>query len=84
MGSLILFLSPPFIAEIWLNTLNSQIYLCLISILILFMINLSNFQKKFNNFLIFISGLSGIYTCALLPFFIHKYIKDKIIITLQM
>ena len=77
IGSLILFLSPPFIAEIWLNTLNSQIYLCLISILILFMINLSNFQKKFNNFLIFISGLSGIYTCALLPFFIHKYIKDK-------
>ena len=77
IGSLILFLSPPFIAEIWLNTLNSQIYHCLIYILILFMINLNNLKKKFNNFLIFISGLSGIYTCALLPFFIHKYIKDK-------
>tara|TARA_Y100000389_G_scaffold145964_1_gene144577 strand:+ start:670 stop:1977 length:1308 start_codon:yes stop_codon:yes gene_type:complete len=77
IGSLILFLSPPFVVELWLNTLNSQIYLCLISILILFMINLSDFQKKFNNFLIFISGFSGIYTCALIPFFIHKYIKDR-------
>ncbi len=77
MGSLILFLTPPFVVELWLNTLNSQIYLCLISILILFMFNLSNFQKKINNLLIFLGGFSGIYTCALLPFFIHKYIKDK-------
>ena len=77
LGSLLLFISPPFVAELWLNTLNSQIYLCLITILILFMINLSETQKKINNLIILISSLSGIYSCALIPLFIHKYFKDK-------
>ena len=77
IGSFILFLSPPFVAEIWLNTINSQVYLCLISILILFMINLTVRQKIFNNILIFVSGLSGIYTCSLLPFFYLKYLSER-------
>lgn len=77
VASFILFLTPPFVVEIWLNTLNSQIYLCIISILILFMKNLNNFQKKINNFLILISGFSGIYSCSLLPLYIHKYFKNQ-------
>ena len=44
IGSLLLFLTPPFITEIWLNTLNSQIYLCISSILVLFMTNLNSIQ----------------------------------------
>ena len=77
MGSLLLFLTPPFIAEIWLNSLNSQIYLCISSILVLFMINLNSIQKKINNLIILISGFSGIYSCSLLPFFAHKYYKNR-------
>ena len=78
LASLILFFSPPFVPEIWLNTINSQVYLCLIAILILFMINLTQKQKIINHILIFFGGLSGIYTCALLPFFFIKYFFDKI------
>ena len=78
LASLILFFSPPFVPEIWLNTINSQVYLCLIAILILFMINLTQKQKIINHILIFFGGLSGIYTCALLPFFFIKHFFDKI------
>ncbi len=77
IGCLLLFLTPPFIAEIWLNTLNSQIYLCISSILVLFMINLNSIQKKINNLIILVSGFSGIYSCSLLPFFAHKYYKNR-------
>ena len=77
IGSFLLFLTPPFISEIWLNTLNSQIYLCILSILILFMTNLNGIQKKINNLIILISSFSGIYTCSLLPLFAHKYFKKR-------
>ncbi len=76
LGGLILFSSPPFVPEIWLNAVNLQVYLCLISIVILFMTNLTQRQKILNNFLVFISGFSGIYTCSLLPlFFANYYLK---------
>ena len=77
MASLILFLSPTFVPEIWLNSLNSQIYLCLISILILFMINLNHTKKILNHILLLLGGLSGIYTCALLPLFGLKFYLNK-------
>ena len=77
IGCLLLFLTPPFIAEIWLNSLNSQIYLCISSILVLFMINLNSIQKKINNLIILVSGFSGIYSCSLLPLFAHKYYKNR-------
>ena len=77
IASLVLFLSPPFIPEIWINSLNSQIYLCFISILILFMINLSCTQKILNHILLLLAGLSGIYTCALLPLFGSKFYVNK-------
>lgn len=77
LASSILFFSPPFVPEVWLNTINSQVYLCLIGVLILFMINLSQKQKIINHVLIFCGGLSGVYTCALLPFFFIKYFFDR-------
>lgn len=77
IASLILFLSPPFVSEVWINSLNSQLYLCLISILILFMKNLNNKTKLLNHILLFLSGLSGVYTCGLLPLFALKFFLDK-------
>ena len=77
IGSLILFLSPPLVPELWLNSLNTQIYLCFISIVILFMINLSRNEKIFNHSLILISGLSAVYSCALLPLYAIKFFFNR-------
>ena len=78
IGAFVLFLSPPFVSEVWVNSINLQIYFCLIAILILFMENLDRKQKILNNTLIFLGAFSGIYTCALIPFYILKFIKEKI------
>jgi len=77
IASLILFLSPPFVTEIWLNSLNSQIYLCLISILILFMRNLNRKQKFLNHSLLLLGGLSGVYICSLLSLFGLKFFLNR-------
>lgn len=78
LGAILLFISPPFIPEIWINSINSQVYLCLISILILFMKNLSDNQKYVNHSILLISGLSGIYTCALFPLYFFKFYFNKV------
>ncbi len=77
LSSFILFLAPPFVPEIWLNSINLQVYMCLIAILIFFMSNLTFVQMKINNILIFLGSLSGIYTCALFPVYFVKYIYNK-------
>ena len=73
IGSFLLFITPPFVPEIWVNSINTQIYLCISSILILFMINLNNLQKKINHIFIFVAGFSGVYTCCLLPLFATNF-----------
>ena len=77
IGSFLLFVAPPFVPEIWLNAVNTQVYLCINSIVILFMINLNNFQKKINHLIIFLSAFSGVYTCCLLPLFAANYFFKK-------
>lgn len=77
IGSFLLFITPPFVPEIWVNSINAQVYLCINSILILFMINLNNLQKKINHLIIFIAGFSGIYTCCLLPLFATNFFLKK-------
>ncbi len=77
IASFILFLSPPFVSEVWINSLNVQVYLCLITILIFFMDNLNQKQKIFNHILIFFGAFSGIYTCALIPFYLIKSLAKK-------
>ena len=77
IAAFIFFISTPLVPEIWLNSINLQIYFCLSAIIILFMNNLNSFQKKFNNIIIFLGSFSGIYTCSLLPFFIFRYIFRK-------
>ena len=41
------------------------------------MVNLSNFQKKINHFIILIASFSGIYTCCLLPLYAMNFIFKK-------
>ena len=77
IGSFLLFITPPFVPEIWVNSINTQIYLCIGSILILFMINLESFQKKINHVFIFVAGFSGVYTCCLLPLFATNFYIKK-------
>ena len=77
IGSFLLFITPPFVPEIWVNSINAQVYLCINSILILFMINLNNLQKKINHLIIFIAGFSGVYTCCLLPLFATNFFLKK-------
>ncbi len=77
IGAILLFCSPPFVPEIWLNSINLQIYLCLISIVILFMENLNKKQRIFNNLIVFMSGFSGVYTCSILPLFAANYFFKK-------
>jgi hypothetical protein len=79
IGSLLIFIAPPLVPEVWVNSINSQVYLCISAIIILFMKNLNNFRKKINYSIIFIAGFSGVYTCCLLPlFFINYFLKKNL------
>ena len=76
--SLAILASPPMVPEIWANTLTSQVYLTIFSILILFLQDTSeNFFNKSSPYVLFFSGLSSLLTCTLTPFFFYKYIKNK-------
>ena len=77
--SLIVLLSPCMVAEVWLNTLTSQVYFTILTILIYFQKYIpNNFFSKFSPVIIFVSGLSSILPNTLLPFFIYKYLKSKL------
>ena len=72
-------LSPFNVPEIWLNSISSQIFFCILSFLVV--VN-KNEKKNINNlslFIILMAGFSGLYTCVLLPVFFFKYLKFKTI-----
>jgi len=77
LASIIVLVAPTMVAEIWLNTLTSQVYFTLISILILLQINNENFLTKISPVIILISSLSSLLTCIMAPFFVKKYFDDK-------
>jgi len=74
--SILVILTPVMSFEIWLNAINLQVYLGLLSIIILFS-NPDKTKKIFNYFLLIICGLSGIYSCALTPLFFFNYLRQK-------
>ena len=74
--SALFILIPVMSFEIWLNAINLQVYLGLLTIIILFL-NSNKTQKIFNYFLLVICGLSGIYSCALTPLFFLNYLRQK-------
>ena len=76
--SLVVLVGPPMVAEVWLNTLTSQSYFTIITILIFFQKDISsNIFNKLSPLILFISGLTSLLSCALSPFFLYKYLNDK-------
>ena len=70
----IIILSPPIVPEIWLNTLNSQSFFGILTILIFFQNN--QIQKNIHiisPYVLLCCGLSTLYSCVLSPFFYIKY-----------
>ncbi len=74
---LIVFLSPLNVPEIWLNSINSQIFFCIITFILIF-INYENERINFFHLILIIfSGLTGIYSCILSPIFFFKYLITR-------
>ena len=75
-ASIIISISPIFVFEIWLDSMNSQVYLCLLSFFILFLKH-DTISKIFSPIILGIAGLSGVYTCLLTPLFIFRNLKYR-------
>lgn len=76
LGSFIFLISPPFVFEIWLNNLNAQVYLGIITFLIIF----AEYKKKSLLLylpILFMAGLSGIYSCLMTPIYFLKFLINK-------
>ena len=73
IASVILFIATPNSPEVWVNSINSQIYLFFSSFLILYFKDENNSVNLKEKFLLLIAGLSGIYSCILTPIFFLKF-----------
>jgi len=82
IGCLIFLFSPAIVPEVWANTINSQLFFCLLMLIYCF----EDFKKKKLNILVtisvFFAGMSGLYSTILAPIFFYKYksfkkIQDK-------
>jgi len=73
----LVFISPLNVPEIWLNSINSQIFFGIISYILVFVKYKENEINYFHLILVFMAGLSGIYSCILLPLFFLKYLFYK-------
>ena len=73
IASVILFIATPNSPEVWVNSINSQIYLFFSSFLILYFKDENNSVNLKEKFLLLIAGLSGIYSCILTPIFFFKF-----------
>jgi len=75
---LLVLLAPPFVPEVWLNSLNAQVYFGIITLVILYLKNnQNNFFKYLNPFFLFLAGMSSLYSCVITPFFFIKYFLSK-------
>tara|TARA_B100000579_G_scaffold397644_1_gene377355 strand:+ start:329 stop:1582 length:1254 start_codon:yes stop_codon:yes gene_type:complete len=78
LTSFIVVVSPPIVPEIWLNSLNSQTFFGILTVLIFFQTNKSQrLIHKVSPYVLLISGLTTLYTCILSPFFFIKYYLSK-------
>jgi hypothetical protein len=77
IGCLIFLVSPAIVPEVWANTINSQLFFCLLMLIYCF----ENFNKKKLNIVVIISiffaGMSGLYSTILTPIFFLKYRNFK-------
>ena len=74
---LIVFICPQNVPEIWMNSINSQIFFAIIAFILLFIDYQHDKIRYFNLILILIAGLSGVYSCILTPIFFFKYFIFK-------
>lgn len=67
------------VAEAWLNTINAQTYLCLITLLILFVRvdELTRARLVVGLVALAVAGLSGLYSVALAPLFLAVALLDR-------
>jgi hypothetical protein len=66
------------VPEIWVNTINSQVYLAILTLVVFLIKNQKDDLSVFQLALIAVSGLTGIYSCAIIPIFFLKFIKFRI------
>jgi len=76
LGALIVLVAPVMNFEIWLNIINLQVYLAVLTLVILFLRD-DNKNNLFYYILIFVAGLSGIYSCIFTPLFFLKFINKR-------
>ena len=73
IGCLIFLVSPAIVPEVWANTINSQLFFCILMLIYCF----EDFNKKKINIVVMISvffaGMSGLYSTILAPIFFFKY-----------
>ena len=74
---LIVFISPLNVPEIWMNSINSQIFF---AIIVFFLVFLKYDRSKFyivDTFILVTAGLTGIYSCIFFPIYFLKFIYHK-------
>lgn len=69
--------STAMVPEIWANTINSQVYFAILTLVIFLIKNQNDEVSVLQLILISISGLTGIYSCSMTPIFFFKFIKFK-------
>jgi hypothetical protein len=70
--------STAMVPEIWANTINSQVYFAILTLVIFLIKNQKDDLSVFQLVLISVSGLTGIYSCAIFPIIFLKFIKFRI------
>ncbi len=78
ISTLILFSPPALSGEIFANSINSQVFLALASILFLFTKTMTSKLKISYYFILLVSALSTMYVSILIPFYlIHFFMNNK-------
>ncbi|MEM9594797.1 MAG: hypothetical protein AAGD06_11055 [Acidobacteriota bacterium] len=74
VACLVMVLAPPLVSEVWLNTINSQVFLAVAALLILAEDVGSVSRRRFAGYvaIVTLGALSGPYTCFLAPFFLWR------------
>ena len=76
--SLLVLITPPMVSSVWLNTLTSQVYFTILTVLIFYQKDVkNNLLTKLSPFILLISGLTSMLPCVFLPFFYFRYFKNK-------
>jgi hypothetical protein len=74
---LIIFISPLNVPEIWMNSINSQIFFAIIVFFLIFLKYDKSKYYRVNAFILVIAGLTGFYSCIFFPIYFLKFIYHK-------